>query len=99
MFPTCFWVISGSINRKGSWLIVYCIVELGLTGLMIASLIGQSFYLPKTLNSCHRANTWQVVGNETSLFFLTAKETALSGGPGDTCYSFLMAWLLSIVVL
>jgi hypothetical protein len=39
MLPTGIWVICGSTKRKGSWLIVYCIVDLGLTVLMIASLI------------------------------------------------------------
>lgn len=55
---TAFRIITkGSLKQKGHWVVLYCTIDCGLIGLMIASLVWQSSYLPGSIKSCPHART------------------------------------------
>jgi len=89
-----FILASGSLKGKGHWVILYCLIDWGMIGLMILSLVLQSWYLPSTLKGCNGANTWQLIGKDTSLFCQLGKETYRN--PVDMCKQLMLVWVLNI---
>jgi len=88
---------TGSLKKKGYWLILYCIIDWGMIGLLILSLIWQSYYLPSTLKACHRAKTWQLVEKETSLFWVVGRQTYRN--PLNMCDEYMLVWILNICTM
>ncbi len=90
-------LISGSLKKKGYWLILYCIIDWGMIGLMFLGLIWQSYYLPSTLKACDRAKSWQLIGKETSLFWLVGRQTHRT--PLNMCDEYMLVWILNICTM
>ncbi|KAH0561980.1 hypothetical protein GP486_003309 [Trichoglossum hirsutum] len=113
---TIWAVVSTSLNatmnrtHHGYYYFLLGLVDLGIVGCLMASLVFGSTYLPSTPRACRNAKTWQVTGNATSLFRYVAARgykcvDGASGGtkanckPDEVCRDFMVARILSIVAM
>jgi hypothetical protein len=90
------------MKDRGNGLIFYCIIECSMIGLMIWSLILQSYYLPGTYSGCRGAKKWQVIDEDTNLFsymtdYLCKNDSSCT--QGAKCHDFVKAWILGIVTV
>jgi hypothetical protein len=93
-----FWITIGSMKKKGNKLIVFCIIDLGIVGLGLASLALQSHYLSRSYNGCKNVTNWQLNRKYVGMFLLLA-DNPNSKSAGKKCHDFVEAWVLQIVTL
>jgi hypothetical protein len=97
-------------TEHGYWFLPLSLVDLGIIGCLITSLVFGSSYMPSSPKGCRKAKTWQVTGNATSLFQSLNGDKAyrcvngvnrpqVKCTPEDVCNDLMVARILSVVTM
>ncbi|KAF2811251.1 uncharacterized protein BDZ99DRAFT_298409 [Mytilinidion resinicola] len=86
------------LTWKGWAIFWYGLVDLTLSLVMAVGAAMQASYLPATLTTCKKADTWQVHGDYPSFFALAASYRSREDA-NDRCHSFVLVWILGVVVI
>jgi hypothetical protein len=93
----------GVATCSGSWLVLFGVIDLILVAALIVGVVMQSQFLPHGYGPCGDVSNWNN-GTDGRNFFLVASTIDWYGenkraSPGDICHSFVLTWILAIVIM
>ncbi|ORY09935.1 hypothetical protein BCR34DRAFT_602525 [Clohesyomyces aquaticus] len=97
LFPWLFISCALMFKFRGSWLLLYGMIDLSLTMVIIVGLAFQDRYLPASTKACRKAEEWKVNGDHMSFFSQAAAHNTKDTAAGK-CKSFVSTWELGLCV-